>query len=51
MAGGVYEGADALMLSAESAAGAWPREAVEIMDAIIRRVEELTFADSEPPAR
>jgi pyruvate kinase len=39
VAGGVYEGADALMLSAESAAGAWPREAVRMMDAIIRRVE------------
>ena len=31
--------ADALMLSAESAAGAFPKEAVAIMDAIIRRVE------------
>ena len=39
VAGGVYEGADALMLSAESAAGAYPREAVIMMDAIIRRVE------------
>jgi pyruvate kinase len=39
VAGGVYEGADALMLSAESAVGAWPREAVAMMDAIIRRVE------------
>jgi len=39
VANGVYEGADALMLSAESAAGAWPREAVSMMDAIIRRVE------------
>jgi len=39
VAGGVYEGADALMLSAESAAGAWPRESVRMMDAIIRRVE------------
>ena len=39
VAGAVYEGADALMLSAESAAGAYPREAVAIMDAIIRRVE------------
>jgi pyruvate kinase len=39
VAGGVYEGADALMLSAESAVGAYPREAVAIMDAIIRRVE------------
>ena len=39
VAGGVYEGADALMLSAESAAGAFPKEAVAMMDAIIRRVE------------
>jgi pyruvate kinase len=39
VANGVYEGADALMLSAESAVGAYPREAVTIMDAIIRRVE------------
>jgi pyruvate kinase len=39
VANGVYEGADALMLSAESAVGAWPREAVAMMDAIIRRVE------------
>jgi len=39
VAGGVYEGADALMLSAESAVGDYPREAVAIMDAIIRKVE------------
>jgi pyruvate kinase len=40
VAGSVYEGADALMLSAESAVGAYPREAVAIMDAIIRKVED-----------
>lgn len=39
VANGVYEGADALMLSAESAVGLWPREAVGIMDSIIQRVE------------
>nr|MBA3812457.1 pyruvate kinase [Caulobacteraceae bacterium] len=39
VANGVYEGADALMLSAESAVGAFPREAVAMMDAIIRKVE------------
>ncbi len=39
VANSVYEGADAVMLSAESAVGAWPREAVAIMDAIIRKVE------------
>ncbi|HZZ87701.1 MAG TPA: pyruvate kinase [Caulobacteraceae bacterium] len=39
VAGGVYEGADALMLSAESAVGQYPLEAVTMMDAIIRKVE------------
>jgi pyruvate kinase len=35
----VYDGADAVMLSAESAAGQYPREAVNMMDRIIARVE------------
>jgi len=35
----IYEGADAVMLSAETATGAYPIEAVAIMDRIIRRVE------------
>jgi pyruvate kinase len=35
----VYEGADAMMLSAESASGDFPCEAVAIMDRIISRVE------------
>jgi len=35
----VYEGADAVMLSAETAAGAFPVEAVTMMDRIIRRVQ------------
>jgi pyruvate kinase len=35
----VYDGADALMLSAESAAGDYPVEAVAIMDRIIAQVE------------
>ena len=39
VAGAVYEGADALMLSAESAAGDYPVEAVAMMDRIITRVE------------
>jgi pyruvate kinase len=40
VAGAVYEGADALMLSAETAAGQYPVEAVQIMDRIISRVEK-----------
>jgi pyruvate kinase len=39
VANAVYEGADALMLSAESAAGAYPVEAVAMMGRIIARVE------------
>lgn len=35
----LYEGADCVMLSAESAAGSHPVEAVAMMDAIARRVE------------
>ena len=35
----IYEGADAIMLSAESAAGQYPREAVATMDAVAREVE------------
>ncbi len=35
----VYDGADAVMLSAESAAGKYPREAVSMMNRIIERVE------------
>ena len=35
----VYEGADAIMLSAESATGAWPDKAVDMMDRIAQSVE------------
>jgi pyruvate kinase len=39
VANAVYEGADAMMLSAETAAGQFPLEAVTIMSRIIERVE------------
>ncbi|MET0370229.1 MAG: pyruvate kinase [Sphingobium sp.] len=35
----VYDGADAIMLSAETAAGDWPVEAVKMMDSIAHSVE------------
>ncbi|MBR1219501.1 pyruvate kinase [Bradyrhizobium sp. U87765 SZCCT0131] len=47
----VYEGADAVMLSAESASGQYPREAVAMMESIIRGVEAdphyRTLADAQ----
>jgi pyruvate kinase len=49
----VYEGADAVMLSAETAAGAYPIETVTMMDRIVRGVERdpayLRIMDAEHP--
>ena len=53
----VYDGADAIMLSAETAAGDFPREAVAMMDSIARSVEgdtgyhdRLHFTETKPDA-
>jgi pyruvate kinase len=41
----VFSGADAVMLSAESASGAYPVQAVEMLDAIARQVEGLLWTE------
>jgi pyruvate kinase len=55
VANAVYDGVDAVMLSAETASGAWPVEAVTIMDRIASQVErdpgyhtQMSFATVEP---
>jgi pyruvate kinase len=49
-ANAVDEGTDAIMLAGETAAGAFPVRAVQMLDAVIRDAESLLPSISTPPA-
>ncbi len=47
VANAIFDGADAVMLSAESASGKYPVEAVEMMSAISKKVETSSFLKTD----
>ena len=46
VANAIYDGTDAIMLSGETAAGKYPVEAVKVMAAIAKRIEETLDYDT-----
>lgn len=49
-AGAVDGGADAIMLSGETAIGAYPTRAIQVLDSIIRAAESVPVVEPPPPA-
>jgi pyruvate kinase len=47
----IFDGADAIMLSAETASGRYPAEAVEVMARVAERAEQATLAFDVPRRR